>query len=419
MKDDEITDVDHTEKVMKGKPPRKILWIAILGALMITVVTILIVSGNGSNQPEVKQQSAAEAVMEAKINAKEEAPRSTVDTAFDEQKKEAETKKITSNANSQSVKDQLEALKGASGVPNSAEPAGSVFDPTNRDPKAEQMMAKQRMEEQIRTSPIFKRGQMQQSAKASNPAEDELRMLMEARKNSQMPQLPQMPTMPGENAKKEAANSEQEFLKKHQTANLPEPTSILPRSKNKCMLKPGWLIPVVNKQGFNSDIPGEVELVVRENVYDSIEHRCLAIPMGSTIMITYNPNVAIGQERFNAAATVMYLPNGKPVPMMGTQIYDQQGAAGIEAEVNNHFVRMLGTSLVLGFVGKLTGNDTVSTSSANGGTTTNTTVLGQAISQSAQTVLDRNKNIRPTLTRGQATRFNLMVSREFWMEPYQ
>lgn len=419
MKNDDVTDVDHTEKVMKGKPPRKILWIAIVGMLMITVIMILIVTGSSSNQPEAKQQSAADAVMAAKINAKEEAPKSDVDKAFEEQKKEAETKKNSPAATPSSVKEQLEALKSASGVPNSAEPAGSVFDPTNRDPKAEQQMKKQREEEQIRTSPIFKRGQVQANGRASNPAEEELKMLMEARKNSQMPQLPQMPQMPGDASKKAATNSEQEFLSKHQTANLPEPTSILPRSKSKCMLKPGWLIPVMNKQAFNSDMPGEVELVVRENVYDSIEHRCLAIPMGSTIMITYNPNVMVGQERFNAAATVMYLPNGKPVPMMGTQIYDQQGAAGIEAEVNNHFVKMLGTSLVLGFVGKLTGNDTVSTSSANGGTTTNTTVLGQAISQSAQTVLDRNKNIRPTLTRGQATRFNLMVSREFWMEAYQ
>ncbi|WP_298150749.1 TrbI/VirB10 family protein [Flavobacterium sp.] len=416
-KDEDVIDVDHREKVMKGKPPRRILWVAILGSLITTIILMLIISGTSSQQQEKKASNSPDPVTEAKLNAKEESTKSSVDSAFETQEKDAEKQSPKKVGDQQSIRDQLQALKGASGVPSSAEPSGNVFDPTSRDANADQVLAKQRKEEQIRTSPIFKRGQGQSQQKQSSSSDDELMKLLEARKNGQNPVIPQLP---GEqSAKSTGGSSEESFLAKHQTANLAEPTSILPRSKNKCFLKPGWLIPVANIEAFNSDIPGEVQLVVRENVYDSVDHKCLAIPMGSTISITYNPAVRVGQERFNAAATVMYLPNGKKVPMMGSQAYDLQGAAGLEADVNNHFIKMLGTSLVLGIVGKLSGNDSVSTSSQNGGSTTNSTVFGQALTQSAQTVLERNKNITPTLTRDQAKRFNLKVSREFWMEPYQ
>lgn len=313
---------------------------------------------------------------------------------------------------------ELDKMRGA-GVPSQSAVQSTVTQagPAPVDPAIE---ARKRRKEQIATAGIFKGGKQTGSGGPQAPAVNAAdpngttAELLKALNPEKM-----LAAMNTQQPARQSAGGELDFNASMAKKNLPEPTGMMAMSNSGCLLTPGWLIPVAHVEGMNSDIPGEVTAVVREDVYDSIHNTCLAIPKGSKILMTYNPNVKVGQERFNVAASVLYLPNGKKVPMLGTSGYDREGYAGLGASVNNHFFQMLGTSLLLGLISKVTGGDTVSTTSANGATTTTSTVLGKVIGDSATVALERNKVIQPTLERKQGQRFNLKVSREFFMEPYR
>jgi type IV secretion system protein TrbI len=65
-------------------------------------------------------------------------------------------------------------------------------------------------------------------------------------------------------------------------------------------IKAGWLIPAVLEQELNSDLPGLIRALVRENVYDSVSGRYVLIPAGSTLVGIYNSHVGYGQNALQA-----------------------------------------------------------------------------------------------------------------------
>jgi type IV secretion system protein TrbI len=65
-------------------------------------------------------------------------------------------------------------------------------------------------------------------------------------------------------------------------------------------IKAGWLIPAVLEQQLNSDLPGLIRALVRENVYDSATGRYILVPAGSTLVGIYNSHVGYGQSALQA-----------------------------------------------------------------------------------------------------------------------
>jgi type IV secretion system protein TrbI len=65
-------------------------------------------------------------------------------------------------------------------------------------------------------------------------------------------------------------------------------------------IKAGWLIPAVLEQQLNSDLPGLIRALVRENVYDSATGRYILVPAGSTLVGIYNSHVGYGQNALQA-----------------------------------------------------------------------------------------------------------------------
>jgi len=187
-----------------------------------------------------------------------------------------------------------------------------------------------------------------------------------------------------------------------------------------CVLSPPHHIPVLSIEGLNSDRPGTAALVVEKDVYDSIRGDCLMIPKGSMITAPYSSDIQPGQESILVAATEMRLPNGKHVPLFGAQGADADGTAGFSGDVNNHFLKIFGTSfLVAILLRKFDGGDSSTTTGPLGVTQVGSTG-GQVAATTAQSVLDRYKNIPPTITDGPGERrFMLKVNRDIYMEPYR
>ena len=429
--DDSVIDVNPRETVMKGKTPRRLLWL-IGGTFLIILMVMAVFIVNGQENKKKINDDEKKAVA-----AKEAAPKPTEAVTVESIQKEQEKKVLDvvkgSPAVVNDVQNELNQFKGDGFKSNSAVEKNSSSSgyhqsttPSNANNTAAD--AAQQAREKISTAPIFSsRGTRSSNAGGNSALSGQIDLIKQlAEKRSESIQadpaaLLKQALENGNNPKinNKSASNELDFNAEMSNKQLNAPTGIIAKSKNNCLLTPGWLIPVANVEAMNSDVPGEITLVVREDVYDSLTNTCKAIPKGSKIIAVYNPNVKVGQERFNIASSVLYLPNGKHVPMLGTNAYSPDGTAGIDADVNNHFFKMFGTALLLGFVDKMTSNDTVSTSSANGSTTTNTSVLGQTLGNTANAILQRNSQMSPTLTRDHATRFNLKVSREFYMEQYR
>jgi type IV secretion system protein TrbI len=187
-----------------------------------------------------------------------------------------------------------------------------------------------------------------------------------------------------------------------------------------CVLSPPHHIPVLSMEGLDSDRPGTAALLVEKDVYDSIRGDCLMIPKGTTITAPYSSDIKPGQESILVAATEMRLPNGKHVPLFGGQGADADGAAGFSGDINNHFLKIFGTSFLTAILlRKFDGGDTSTTTGPLGVTQVGST-SGQVAAQTAQSVLDRYKNIPPTITSGPGEHhFMIKVNRDIYMEPYR
>jgi len=187
-----------------------------------------------------------------------------------------------------------------------------------------------------------------------------------------------------------------------------------------CTLTKGFIIPATFVGGLNSDKPGEFRATVTYDVYDTVTGTCKVIPAGATLVGTYSPDIAIGQEKLLAAMIRLDLPNGKWIPLLGMQAADQDGTAGISGDVNNHFWKIFGGALIIGVLEQhFNSSATAGTTTGPNGITTFGNTAGQVAANTAQTILNRNQNIRPTITTKPGQKMLVQVKHDIVLEPYR
>ncbi len=182
----------------------------------------------------------------------------------------------------------------------------------------------------------------------------------------------------------------------------------------------GTVVRSVLITGVNSDVPGAVTARVTSTVYDSITQRIPLIPAGSVLRGVYRNEAQVGQTRVLIAMQRMILPNGSWIPLSGASAADMQGMAGLDADVDNHFFKIFGSSLVVGaaslLVSKASQNVTINVGA--GGTQLGGSVFAQSLSETVRAMLQRNLNIQPTLTGEAGSEFLFVVSRDTLMSPW-
>ena len=188
------------------------------------------------------------------------------------------------------------------------------------------------------------------------------------------------------------------------------------------MVMGGTAIQTVALQGANSDMPGTFRAMVDRDIYDSINGTCRLIPKGTRIIGVTSNDVAVGQERMLIAATRMIFPNGASVQLDGLSGADPNGEAGVSADVNNHFLRIFGSTFLIAGVAAWIGHNqaqpTGTTININGGTSdTLTSAAAQSLSQTTQTILQRNMNIQPTLRLEPGQRITMITRRDMKLPP--
>jgi type IV secretion system protein VirB10 len=187
-------------------------------------------------------------------------------------------------------------------------------------------------------------------------------------------------------------------------------------------VKSGWLIPAVLEQELNSDLPGMIRALVRENVYDSVTGQYLLIPAGSTLIGMYNSHVGYGQDALQAVWNRIIFPDGSSLRLGAFEGDDGQGAAGYRDQVDNHWARLFSgallTSLFAMGVQLSQGQNSSVLQSQSVGQQAGAAV-GQQVGQLGVEVTRRNLNIQPTIRIRPGYRFFVRVEKDILFKgPY-
>jgi len=147
----------------------------------------------------------------------------------------------------------------------------------------------------------------------------------------------------GSDGDKQNQNQQDEkrsFLKNNDTSNSDYLSSRLTSAISPYEVKAGSVIPAAMISGLNSDLPGQIVAMVRENVYDSSTRQYLLIPQGAKLIGLYDSNIAYGQERVLVIWNRLIYPNGDSINLKGMPGTDLEGYAGFHDIVDNKYWKL-------------------------------------------------------------------------------
>ena len=165
-------------------------------------------------------------------------------------------------------------------------------------------------------------------------------------------------------------------------------------------IKAGWEIPAVLEQSLNSDLPGDLESLVTSNVYDTATGLYLLIPQGSRLIGKYDSRVAYGQDGVQVAwSRIIYL-DASSIDLDGMLGLDSHGNAGLRDQVDRHYRRLIGFSVLTSmFTAAFEISQRSSQSALTYPTPAQTagSAVGQELSQTGAQITRRNLNVQPTI----------------------
>lgn len=189
-------------------------------------------------------------------------------------------------------------------------------------------------------------------------------------------------------------------------------------------IKAGWNIPAVLEQALNSDLPGEIRALVRENVYDTASGKFLLIPQGSRLIGLYSSNISYGQDGVQAIWTRVIFPDGSSLNLDNMNGLDEKGLSGLRFDVDHHYKRLFATALLT----SLFAAGLQLSQNTSGGQNVLTTpspaqAVGQAVgaevTQMGVEITRKNLNVQPTIKIPIGYRFNVRVNRDIIFDlPY-
>ena len=188
-------------------------------------------------------------------------------------------------------------------------------------------------------------------------------------------------------------------------------------------IKAGWEIPGVMEQALNSDLPGELKALVTANVYDTATGRYLLIPQGARLIGTYDSSVAYGQNGLQVVWNRIIYPDASSIDLGGMVGQDSHGASGFRQDVDNHYKRLIGLSVLssvfsAGFQLSQSRSGSVlqypSPAQVVAGS------VGQEVGQTGAQITRKNLNMQPTIKVSGGYKFNVRVNRDILFDsPYE
>jgi len=189
------------------------------------------------------------------------------------------------------------------------------------------------------------------------------------------------------------------------------------------VLQAGFVIPATLISGINSSLPGQIMAQVSQHIYDSPVGKWRLIPQGSRLVGTYSSEVEYGQARVLVAWQRIIFPDGKTMDIGAMPGADGLGYAGFQDQVNNHYLRIFGSALIMSAIvagSTYSQRDAGSTFGRQNAGSIMSQALGQQLGLVTANLIRKNLNISPTLEIRPGYRFNIIVTKDMkFSKPYQ
>lgn len=190
-------------------------------------------------------------------------------------------------------------------------------------------------------------------------------------------------------------------------------------------LRAGFVIPGTLISGINSELPGQIMAQVSQNVYDTPTGKYLLIPQGTRLVGAYSSDVSYGQARVLVAWQRLVFPDGKAMDIGAMPGADGAGYGGFHDQVNNHYVRLFGSAILMSAVtaglsySQRQNQSTLGFQQPNANSALSQ-ALGQQLGQVTAQMISKNLSISPTLEIRPGFRFNVIVTKDLTLsKPYQ
>ena len=190
-------------------------------------------------------------------------------------------------------------------------------------------------------------------------------------------------------------------------------------------VKTGTVIPGLMISGVNSDLPGSLIAQVTQNIYDTASGRHLLLPQGAKLYGVYDSRVVYGQERVLIAWNRIIFPDGSSVTLGAMPGADPAGYAGFQDQVDNHYLRIFGSAIMMSFISGGMGYAVDQAAGNSGGDSTTmqdemVSALAAQLGQTTLQLLQKNLNIKPTLEIRPGYQFNVIVTKDVvFRGPYE
>jgi type IV secretion system protein TrbI len=167
---------------------------------------------------------------------------------------------------------------------------------------------------------------------------------------------------------------------------------------------------------LDGQFTGPVECLLTTDVF-SHDRQHVLIPAGTKLLGESRRVETFGQTRLAVAFHRLVMPDGYSVTLDRFQGLNQIGDAGLRDQVNNHYLRIFGTSLAIGAIGAVAEAGTAGALTASGGDLMRQG-FAQSMGQSSAQILDRFLNVLPTITIREGHRVKVYLSGDLALPDY-
>jgi len=194
------------------------------------------------------------------------------------------------------------------------------------------------------------------------------------------------------------------------------PTIDSSREGKDYILFEGTILEALLINRLDGSFAGPVSCLLSNNVY-SHDRQHLLIPAGSKIVGEANKVDTFGQARLAVTFHRLIMPDGYSLNLDRFKGLSQEGAAALKDKVNNHYARIFGASVAIGFLGGVAqiGTGSVLTSDSSDRIREG---FGVGMANGGEHILDRFLNILPTVTIREGSRVKIYLSDDLLLPDY-
>lgn len=182
------------------------------------------------------------------------------------------------------------------------------------------------------------------------------------------------------------------------------------KADRRLLIQQGKIIDAVLETAIKSDLPSNIIARITDDIY-SEQGRNRLLPKGTRLFGQYSSMINDGQTEIGAVWNRAITPSGVEI-MLDSPSTNGLGIAGLGGKVNNHYGRIFGTATLLSLIGAGVSNVDVSRGDQNNASQTYRTEVAGSFSNQANSILNRNLSIPPTITVKHGERIKVLVAKD-------